>query len=122
MSKKEHGFLGAVVLGVAVVVGAFVVAKCTTRVPAGYIAVQYNVSGGIEGDVLEQGWHFVSPTVKTTLYSIGLEQSYLTAEDKGDSEKDESFKTPTADGKQLTVDLEFSYRFDQDVIAQTFTR
>ena len=122
MSKKGHGFLGAVVLGVAVIVGAFVVAKCTTRVPAGYIAVQYNVSGGIEGDVLEQGWHFVSPTVKTTLYSIGLEQSYLTAEDKGDSEKDESFKTPTADGKQLTVDLEFSYRFDQDVIAQTFTR
>ena len=122
MSKKGHGFLGAVVLGAAIIVGVFVVAKCTTRVPAGYIAVQYNVSGGIEGEVLEQGWHFVSPTVKTTLYSIGLEQSYLTAEDKGDSEKDESFKTPTADGKQLTVDLEFSYRFDQDVIAQTFTR
>lgn len=73
-------------------------------------------------DVLEQGWHIVSPTVKTTLYSIGLEQSYLTSEDKGDSPKDESFKTPTADGKSLIVDLEFSYRFNQDVISDTFVK
>lgn len=60
------------------------------------------------------------PTKKVTIYSIGIEQSYLTAEDKGDSSDDESFKTPTADGKSLTVDLEFSYKFDQAKIADTF--
>lgn len=118
----KKGALGGAVLAAAIVVGGFIVVKCTTRVPTGYVAVQYNVNGGIEGEVLEQGWHLVSPMVKTTNYSIGLEQSYLTAEDKGDSEKDESFKTPTSDGKALTVDLEFSYRFDQDVITNTFTK
>lgn len=119
---KRKGLLGGITLAVVMVVAIIMLLFCTTRVPAGYIAVQYNVNGGIEGDVLEQGWHIVSPTVKTTLYSIGLEQSYLTSEDKGDSPKDESFKTPTADGKSLTVDLEFSYRFNQDVIADTFVK
>jgi len=119
---KRKGLLGGITLAVIMVVVIILLLFCTTRVPAGYIAVQYNVNGGIEGDVLEQGWHIVSPTVKTTLYSIGLEQSYLTSEDKGDSPKDESFKTPTADGKSLTVDLEFSYRFNQDVIADTFVK
>ena len=41
---------------------------------------------------------------------------------KVNSPKDESFKTPTADGKQLLVDLEFSYKFDQDQVADVFTR
>lgn len=80
------------------------------------------MNGGISNDTLSQGWHLISPTVKTSLYSIGIEQSYLTSEDKGDSPKDESFKTPTADGKQLLVDLEFSYKFDQDQVADVFTR
>lgn len=119
---KRKGLVGGITLGVLMIVGIIILIFCTTRVPAGYIAVQYNVNGGIEGDILEQGWHIVSPTVKTTLYSIGLEQSYLTSEDKGDSPKDESFKTPTADGKSLIVDLEFSYRFNQDVISDTFVK
>lgn len=119
---KKKGLLGGITLAVIMLVVAIVLIFCTTRVPAGYIAVQYNVNGGIEGEVLEQGWHVVSPTVKTTLYSIGLEQSYLTSEDKGDSPKDESFRTPTADGKSLTVDLEFSYRFNQDTVADTFVK
>ena len=36
--------------------------------------------------------------------------------------KDESFKTPTSDGKTLTVDLEFSYKFDSERLAEVFTR
>lgn len=118
----RKGLVGGITLGAAIVTGFVLAIFCTTKVPAGYIAVQYNVNGGIAGEVLEQGWHIVPPTVKTTLYSIGLEQSYLTSEEKGDSPKDESFNTPTADGKTLKVDLEFSYRFDQNVIADTFVR
>ena len=71
---------------------------------------------------MDQGWHIESPTKKVTLYSIGIEQSYLTADKKGDSKDDESFKTPTADGKSLVVDLEFSYRFDQDRVTDVFTQ
>ena len=94
---------------------------CTERIPAGYVGVVYNMNGGVDGEVLTQGWHIVAPTKKVTTYSIGIEQSYLTAEDKGDSPKDESFSIPTSDGKTVRVNLEFSYRFDEDRVAQTFT-
>lgn len=91
------------------------------KIPAEYIGVVYNgLNGGVDGEVITQGWHLVAPTKKVTTYSIGIEQSYLTSEEKGDSPADESFSTPTSDGKSLKVDLEFSYKFDQSKIADTF--
>lgn len=117
----KKGFLGAVILAVVIFGGIILGFMCAERVPAGYVGVVYNMNGGIDGEVLTQGWHVVSPTKKVTTYSIGIEQSYLTSEDKGDSPVDESFFTPTADGKSLIVDLEFSYKFDAEKIANTFT-
>ena len=119
MSKT--GKLGGAILGVALIGGAVVGINCMEKVPAGYVGVVYNFSSGISDQVLSQGWHLVSPTKKVTTQSIGIEQSYLTSEDKGDSPENESFSTPTSDGKSLTVDLEFSYKFDPDKITHTFT-
>lgn len=118
----KKGLLGGIGLAVVIIAGLICVAKCSVRVPAGYIAVEYKMNGGISKNVLTQGWHLISPTVKTSLYSVGIEQSYLTSEDKGDSPKDESFKTPTVDGKSLQVDLEFSYKFDQNRVTDVFTQ
>lgn len=118
----KKGLLGGIGLAVVIIAGLICVAKCSVRVPAGYIAVEYKMNGGISKNVLTQGGHLISPTVKTSLYSVGIEQSYLTSEDKGDSPKDESFKTPTADGKSLQVDLEFSYKFDQNRVTDVFTQ
>lgn len=116
----KKGSIGAVILGIVMFIGLLVTFSCTERVPAGYVGVVYNMSGGVDGEVLSQGFHVISPTKKITLYSIGMEQSYLSAEKIGDSNSDESFSTPTSDGKSLTVDLEFSYRFDSDKITDTF--
>lgn len=116
----RKGSLGGFLVGVAIFGGIILGITCMERVPAGYCGVVYNFSTGVSGDVLDQGWHFVSPTKKVTTYSVGIEQSYLTSEDKGDSPEDESFKTPTADGKSLQVDLEFSYKFDREKISNTF--
>ena len=80
------------------------------------------MNGGIEDKTLSQGWHLVSPTKKVTLYSIGIEQSYLTVGKDGDSENDDSFEVPSKDGKGLTVDETFTYRFDADRAAEIFTR
>lgn len=119
MSK---GKIGAFVLAFIMVVGVILCVMCMERVPTGYVGVVYNMNGGVDGEVLMQGWHLVSPTKKVTTYSIGIEQSYLTEASKGDSKDDESFSTPTADGKSLKVDLEFSYKFDESRITDTFTR
>lgn len=114
------GKIGAITLGVVMVLGIILLAMCMKSIPAGYVGVIYNMSGGVDGEVLSQGWHIVAPTKKVTTYSIGIEQSYLTSESKGDSDKDESFNIPTSDGKTVKVNLEFSYRFDSERVTDTF--
>lgn len=115
------GFIGGLALALALIIAFVGCIICIERVPTGYVGVVYNMNGGVDGEVLSQGWHLVSPTKKVTTYSIGLEQSYLTSEDKGDSKQDESFSIPTSDGKTVKVNLEFSYRFDESRVAETFT-
>lgn len=114
------GKIGAIVLAIILVVGLICGIACIEKVPAGYVGVVYNMNGGVDGEILTQGWHLVAPTKKVTTYSIGIEQSYLTSDSKGDSKDDESFSIPTSDGKTVRVNLEFSYRFDEDRVANTF--
>lgn len=116
----KKGMIGGIVAGVLIAGALGVGIFCTEKIPAGYVGVVYNMNGGVDGETLQQGWHLVSPTKKVTSYSIGIEQSYLTAENKGDSKNDESFSIPTSDGKTVRVDLEFSYRFDEERVADTF--
>lgn len=118
----KKGFLGGIVLAVLIVFGVIMIALCTTRVPAGYVAVQYNMNGGVKDEVLTQGWHVVSPTTKTTLYTIGIEQSYLTAGENGDSEGDESFTASSSEGKAMTIDLTFTYQYQTENVTNIFTR
>lgn len=116
------GFVGAVVTAI-VIIGIVVCGfKCTEKIPAGYVGVVYNMNGGIEKDVLRQGWKLVSPTKTVTLYSIALEQSYMTEDSQGDSPEDESFEIPTKEGTALDADVAFSYSFDVDKVSETFTR
>lgn len=117
----KRGLLGGISLALILIVGLFSVVTCLEKIPTGYVGVVYNMNGGVDGEVLRQGWHIVSPTKKVTTYSVGLEQSYLTSEDKGDSPKDESFSIPTSDGKTVRVNLEFSYKFDESRVSDTFT-
>ena len=117
--KKSLGGIATAVIIVLVVIVLFV---CTVRIPAGYVGVVYNMNGGISDKTLSQGFHVVAPTQNVTTYSIGIEQSYLTASKDGDSNGNESFEVPSNDGKGLTVDMTFTYRYDADRVADTFTR
>ena len=118
MKKALGGFTTAAILIFVIIVFLF----CTVRIPAGYVGVVYNMNGGISDKTLSQGFHVVAPTQNVTTYSIGIEQSYLTASKDGDSNGDESFEVPSNDGKGLTVDMTFTYRYDADKVADTFTR
>ena len=122
MRNKSKGFIGGIVLAVVIIVALIIGFSCAKKVPAGYVGIVYSMNGGISDTVLGQGWHIVSPTKQVTLYSIGIEQSYLTSGDNGDSENDDSFEVPTSDGKGLKVDLTFTYRYDPDRVTQLFTR
>ena len=120
MSKS--GKIGCISLGVAIVVMLILMFMCTVRVPAGYVAVQYSINGGVKDKVLSQGWHIISPTIKTELYTIGIEQSYLTKGDKGDSNKNERFGASSKEGKTINIDLTFTYQYNQNTVNQVFTK
>lgn len=118
---RKSGLIGGVSLIVIMVVGLILLAMCTERVPAGYVAVQYSMNGGVKDEVLTQGWHLVSPTIKTTRYTIGIEQSYLTADESGDSKDDESFVASSSEGKAITIDLTFTYQYQAEDVVKVFT-
>lgn len=117
---KKSGLIGGISLAMIIVVGVILLNFCTVRIPAGYVGVKFNLSGGVEDEILTQGWHLVSPTVKTTLYTVSIEQSYLTAGDNGDSKNDESFTASSSEGKAMTIDLTFTYQYDQNDVVQVF--
>ena len=120
--SDNKGFLGAIIFGVIIVVGLIIGSMCLERIPAGYVGVVYKPSTGIAQDTLGQGWHMISPMDKVTEYSIGIEQSYLTASEDGDSPNDDSFSAPSSDGKGLQMELTFTYRYDAEHVAETFAR
>lgn len=114
-SKK----IGAIVLGVILVGGTVFTLKSMERIKPGYVGVVYSMSGGIQDDVLTQGWKWVGPTKKVTQYSIATEQLYLSSTEG--SKNDESFDVTCKDGK-LNVDFEMSYSFDAEKVPEIFTR
>lgn len=116
------GIVGAVIT--ALVIGFLLIGgcACSETIPAGYAGIVYNLNGGIEDEVLTQGFKIVAPTKKIITYTIGLEQSFMTADKKGDSEDNEAFEIPTKEGASLEVDVAYSYSFDLEKLPQTFTR
>lgn len=120
--KMNKRILGAIVTGVICFILMVTLLSMIEKVPAGYVAIVYSMNGGVSDEVLTQGWHIVSPTKKVTLYSVGIEQSYLTSGKNGDSPDDDSFECPSYDAKAFMVDLTFTYRFDQDKITDLFIR
>lgn len=119
MNKGKIGAIVSAVVLVFIVAAFFMMME---KVPAGYVGIVYEMNGGISDEVLTQGWHIVGPTKQVTLYSIGIEQSYLTSGKDGDSADDDSFEVPTSDGKGLNVDLTFTYRYDPDKVTSLFTK
>ena len=120
--KKTKGLVGGIVVGIVIIFGLIIFFSCTKKVPAGYVGIIYDFKSGVTGETVGQGWRFTGPFKELILYSVGVEQSYLTSGSDGDSRNDDSFECPSSDGKGLMVDLTFTYRYDPDNITNLFTR
>lgn len=118
MNKRVVGLVTTGVVVVALGVGAFL---CVEKVPAGYVAGQFSISGGVKNEVLSPGWHLVSPTIKTSKYSVATEQLYMSRDEQEGSKEDESFDITCKDGK-LNADFEMSYSFNADDIPAVMKR
>lgn len=118
MSKNK---IGAMLVGAVIVIGAISTLIMTEKIPAGYVGVQYSMSGGISDEVLSQGWHIVAPTKKVSLYSVATEQLFMSVDKKEGSKDNDSFDVVCKDGV-LNVDLEMSYSFNAEKVPEIFSR
>ena len=108
------GKIGAVVLAIVLLFGVVGLAVCGERIPAGYVGVVYSMSGGVEKEALQQGWHFVSPTKKIHEFTVSEEQLALTG--------DEAFPVSTADNANIDISFQMSYYFIEDKVTETYQR
>lgn len=115
------GKIIAFILGVAVLGGIFTV-TCMEKIQPGYVGVVYSINGGIEDEVLTQGWKFVPPIKKVKEFTISNEQLLLTKDEREGSETDESFKVTTADDATISVSFQMTYRYDQGKVVDTYKK
>ena len=104
------------------ILGMLLMFKSCQKVTPGMVGVVYSPSGGVKEKTLSQGWNFVSPLNKVSMYSIATEQAYLSRDAREGSRNDDSFMAVTRDGKTVNVDLEYSYSFDSDRVIEIFNR
>lgn len=110
-----------VTIGAAVLITAVMATTCIEKVPAGYVAGQFSINGGVKEEVLSPGWHLISPVIKTSRYSTATEQMYLSKDSREGSEEDDSFDVTCKDGK-LNADFEMSYSFNAEDIPKVMKR
>lgn len=108
------GKIGAVILALLLIVGLVGVGICAERVPAGYVGVVYSMSGGVEDEVLNQGWHIVSPTKKVMEFTVSEEQLVLTEK--------EAFPVSTSDNANIDISFQMSYYFIEDKVPEIYER
>lgn len=116
--KKGKVFMAIIVIAIITLIAG---SMCVERIPTGYVGVVYSMNGGVQDEVLYQGWHFVSPTKKITKYSVATEQLYMSQEDTELSPGDESFNVICKDGK-MNIDFEMSYSFNPDDVTTVFQK
>ncbi|KAB2492625.1 prohibitin family protein [Priestia endophytica] len=111
MLKTGKAKLGAVLVGLAIILGGVLAIMSITQVDQGHIGVVYNRSGGVEKQTLGQGWHFVSPWKKVTQYPVAMETvSY------------EDVPLATKDGKPLDIDATYNYANNPEKVVDIFNK
>ena len=85
------------------------------------VGVIYSIQGGVQDEVLGQGWKFVGPTKKVIQYSIRTQQLYMSKDSQEGSEEDESLNVGTQGGT-VNVDFEMSYSFNPETVANVYRK
>ena len=120
---NENQRLGIMGIGVAMLVVVIGLFLSTYKINPGYAGVVYNMDGGIESDVLGQGFHMVAPWRKVVEYPVSTETVYYTKNnDDGEDKKDNSINVNTKDGKQVNVSVTYSYHMDPENLSAVFVK
>jgi regulator of protease activity HflC (stomatin/prohibitin superfamily) len=118
----KKGLIGAISLGVIIVVALICIILCVERIPDGYEGVVISMSHGAEDKTLHRGWHVVSPTKKVKLFNTSNEQLVLTKDKREGSKGDDSFRVSTSDDATIAISFQMSYKFNDETVVDTYRR
>lgn len=118
----KKGKIGAVVLALVIIIGLFCCVGCLERIPTGYVGVVYSMNGGVQDEILTQGFHLVAPWKHVKEFTVGNEQLILTKDERDGSEGDDSFMVSTADNANISISFQMSYRFKQADVVDTYKK
>jgi prohibitin 1 len=113
---------GTVGIGIALLVLGVVGWNCIYKINPGYSGVVYNMDGGIEENVISQGYTAVLPWKKVIEYPISTETVYYTKGSDDKQHSDNSINVNTKDGKQVNVDVTYTYHMDPAQLPHIFTK
>ena len=116
----RKGLIGGILSAVLIIVALLGAVMCLERIPTGYVGVVYSMSGGVQDELLTQGWHLVSPTKKVKEFTVGNEQLVLSKDERDGSEGDDSFAVATADNANISISFQMSYRYDSAKVIDTY--
>lgn len=110
--------IGAVAIGVGIVVVGGLGLSCLTKISPGMVGVKYNWAGGVEDTVLSQGIHLVPFWKKVVEYPVSTETVYYSK----NSESDSSINVNTKDGKQVNVSVTYTFHMNTEKLPDIFTK
>lgn len=116
------GLIGGIATAAIILFAIIAAVLCLERIPTGYVGVVYSMNGGVQDELLTQGFHLVAPTKSVKEFTVGNEQLVLTKDERDGSKGDDSFMISTADNANISVSFQMSYRFVQADVVDTYKR
>lgn len=127
MKNKGLIITGAIVVGIVVVtLIAFLFTGSLVRIGAGEVGVVYSINGGVKDNVLNQGFHVISPMENVNTFNVSQEQLLLTSDkpsgvDEGDFE-DHHIEGVAKGGGAVQINLQIGYQFDETKVVKLFNQ
>lgn len=118
---KKSALVFPIILVMAVLCALYTITHLE-RIDVGHVGVVYSMSSGVQDEVLQQGYHFVSPFQHVKEFTIGNEQLILTKDKREGSRDDESFRVATSDDASIAVSFQMSYRFIPERVVETYKK
>lgn len=110
------------VIIIALIVGVIILCMSIKVIPAGYDGVVYSMNGGVQKEVLQQGWHVVAPGKTVKKFTISNEQLLLTKDKREGSTTNESFSVATSDDASIAISFQMTYQFKEDTLVETYKK
>lgn len=108
--RNLKGYILGGVVGIVAIIGFVILIMCITKVPQGHVGVVYSVNG-VKEETKSPGWHITAPFDKVNKYPT-----------KTQTHKYKDLNVATSDGKNLTMDIDISYKVDATKAVDLFNR